>query len=216
MALKEQYKTLTADEKHTVRKEKFWRKLSLIVSSVIFFSSVTTGFLLLKTPPQPDAVIWQILAGVGKAILGLAILIAGGVLTAGLTKPLWKKADSFHLPTMKKDILAKACSHLRSYYGLTEPYIVTKCFDASDNKFKNHDVCIFIVDDELRITADLMHGFLHGDRDLGCYAFQKQEIAVSKQEKNGQLIVELNADNSYFLLGYPAKAFIEKNFLSKV
>ena len=78
----------------------------LIVSCAIFFSSVTTGFQLLKALPQPLRVIWQILASVGKTILGIAILIAGGMLTAGLTKPLWKKADSFHLPSMKKEIIS--------------------------------------------------------------------------------------------------------------
>ena len=46
IALKEQYNALINDEKRTFRKEKYWRKFSLIVSSVIFFSSVTAGFLL--------------------------------------------------------------------------------------------------------------------------------------------------------------------------
>ena len=201
MALKEQYKSLTTDKKSTFRKETLWRKFSLIVSSAIFFSSVTSGFLLLRALPQPVAVIWQILAGIGKSILGLLILIAGGLLTAGLTKPLWKKADSFHLPTMKKEFFRKACSHLRTYYGFSEPYIVTKCFDASDHKFKNHDVCIFVVGDELRITADLVHGFLQGDRDVGCYAFKKHEIMLSKQQHGQQLLALLKADNTFFMLG---------------
>ena len=174
----------------------------------------TAGFLLLKFLPQPSALLWQILAGIGKTLAGFIILIAGGLLTAGLTKPLWKKADSFHLPTMKKEFFMKACSHLRTYYGLTEPYIVTKCFDASDHKFKNHDVCIFVVGDELRITADLVHGFLHGDRDVGCYAFKKHEIMLSKQQHDQHLWALLKADNTFFMLGYRAKAFIEKNFIS--
>ena len=216
MALKEQYKSLTADEQRTFRREKFWRNFSLIVSCAIFFSSVITGFLLLKFLPQPVSVIWRILSSVGKTILGIAILIAGGILTACFTKPLWKKADSFHLPSMKKVIILKACCHLRIYYGLTEPYIITKCFHASDPKFKNHDVCIFVLGDELRITADLVHGFLHGERDLGCYAFQKQEITLTKQEKNGHLAVELKAENTTFLLGYRAKSFIEKNYISEI
>lgn len=168
---------------------------------------------MLKSMPRPSTIIWEILMGIGKAVIGFIILIAGGVLTAVLTKPLWNKADSFHLPSMKKEIISKACTHLRTYYGLQEPYIVTKCFDASDPKFKNHDVCIFIVGDELRITANLVHGFLHGKRDLGCYAFPKQEIVLSKQQKTGQLMVELKGDNAFFLLGYRAKSFIEKNLI---
>lgn len=214
IALKEQYNALINDEKRTFRKEKYWRKFSLIVSSVIFFSSVTAGFLLLKSVPQPSGIIWQFFASIVKTVIGFIILIAGGVLTAGLTKPLWNKADSFRLPVIKKEIISKACDHLRSYYGLTEPYIVTKCFDASDPKFKNHDVCIFVAGDELRITANLIQGFLHGDRDLGCYAFKMHEITFSKRQKGKQLLAELKADNMFFILGYRSKAFFEKNCIS--
>ena len=77
---------------------------------------------------------------------------------------------------MKKEIFSKACEHLRRYYKLQEPYVVTKCFTATDKRFQNHDVCIFVVGDELRMTADLTRGFLYGERDLGCYAFKKEEI----------------------------------------
>ena len=115
----------------------------------------------------------------------------------------------------KKEILSKACGHLRDYYGLQEPYIITKCFDAADKKFQKHDVCLFIVGDELRITADLIHGFLHGERDLGCYAFVKHEITLSKQPCGQQLMLEMKAGENTFLLGYRAKGFIEKNFIGK-
>ena len=95
------------------------------------------------------------------------------------------------------------------------PYIITKCFDAADKKFQKHDVCLFIVGDELRITADLIHGFLHGERDLGCYAFVKHEITLSKQPCGQQLMLEMKAGENTFLLGYRAKGFIEKNFIGK-
>ena len=45
-ALKEQYKTLTEDEKRTFRREKRWRKFSTIVSLVIYISLVVTGIVL--------------------------------------------------------------------------------------------------------------------------------------------------------------------------
>ena len=98
---------------------------------------------------------------------------------------------------------------------MQEPYIVTKCFDATDKKFRNHDVCIFIVEDELRITTDLVHGFLHGERDLGCYAFKLNEIFLEKQQSGNHLVAELKADNTVFLLGYRAKGFIDKEFVAK-
>jgi len=212
-ALKEQYKTLTEDEKRTFRKEKRWRKFSTIVSLIIYISCIVAGIFLLKSIPLPSAWFLEILVIVGEVIIGFILLIASGVLTVALTMPLWKKVESFHIPSIKKDIFSKACKHLRDYYQLQEPYLITKCFASTDKKFENHDVCIFVVGDELRITTDLVRGFLHGERDLGCYAFKKEEITLSKQNVGNHLIAELKANNIVFLLGYRAKGFIDKSFL---
>ena len=211
-ALKEQYKTLTEDEKRTFRKEKRWRKFSTIVSLIIYISCIVAGIFLLKSIPLPSAWFLEILVIVGEVIIGFILLIASGVLTVALTMPLWKKVESFHIPSIKKDIFSKACKHLRDYYQLQEPYLRTKCFESTDKKFENHDVCIFVVGDELRITTDLVRGFLHGERDLGCYAFKKEEITLSKQNVGNHLIAELKANNIVFLLGYRAKGFIDKSF----
>ena len=116
---------------------------------------------------------------------------------------------------MKKEIFSKACKHLRDYYQLKAPYIITKCFNSTDERFANHDVCIFVVGDELRITTNLVQGFLHGERDLGCYAFKKEEITLSKHNDGNHLIAELKANKIVFLLGYRAKGFINKFFLQK-
>lgn len=214
-ALKARYKALTADEKRTARKMKLWERISTIVMLVVFFSGMAAGIWLITFIPEPSGWLLRLLVFIGKVMLGFIMLIVSGFLTAGLTKPLWKKVESFHLPSMKKEIFSKACGHLREYYGLKEPYIVTKCFDASDKIFKNHDVCIFFVGDELRITTDLMRGFLHGERDLGCYAFKQDEIILSKQQDEKRLIAELKAGTTSFLLGYRAKSFIEKNYMHK-
>ena len=215
-ALKEQYKTLTEDEKRTFRKEKRWRKFSMIVSLIIYISCIVAGIFLLKSIPVPNAWFLEVLVIVGKVIVGFILLIVGGVITVGLTMPLWKKVESFHIPSMKKEIFSKACIHLRDYYQLQEPYIITKCFDATDEKFRNHDVCIFVVGDELRITTDLVRGFLHGERDLGCYAFKKEEITLSKQQDGNRLTAELKAGDTIFVLGYRAKGFVDKHFLAKI
>ena len=212
-ALKEQYKTLTEDEKRTFRKEKRWRKFSTIVSLIIYISCIVAGIFLLKSIPLPSEWFLESLVIVGEVIIGFILLIASGVLTVALTMPLWKKVESFHIPSIKKEIFSKACKHLRDYYQLQEPYLITKCFDSTDKKFENHDVCIFVVGDELRITTNLVRGFLHGERDLGCYAFKKEEITLSKQNVGNHLIAELKANNIVFLLGYRAKGFIDKSFL---
>ena len=209
-ALKEHYKTLTKDEARIVRNEKCWSNFSAIVTVIVYFVCVVVGIVLLKIIPLPHTWFLKLLVGLSKVAVGFILLIASGFITIILTMPLWKKAGSFHIPTMKKEIFSKACVHLRDYYKLQEPYIVTKCFDATDKKFQSHDVCIFVVGDELRLTTDLVRGFLHGERDLGCYAFKKEEINLSKQKKGNQLIAELRAENMVFLLGYRAKGFIEK------
>lgn len=187
----------------------------MITTLVIYMSCLGAGVFLLKSIPLPSAWFLKALVLFGEVIIGFILLIACGVLTAALTMPLWKKVDSFHIPSMKKAIFSKACTHLRDYYQLQEPYIITKCFDATDKKFRNHDVCIFIVEDEIRITADLVHGFLHGERDLGCYAFKLNEISLAKQQRGNHLVAELRADSNIFLLGYRARGFINQNFIAK-
>ncbi len=213
-ALKEQYLTLTKDEKRTVRKERFWRRCSSIVAFIIFFSCMFASIYLLKTIPNPSNQWLEVLVIIAKVIAGFVLLIVSGFLTYGITYPLWKKVESFNIPLMKKEVFSKACEHLRDYYELQEPYIITKCYDSSNKKFRNHDVCIFVVNDELRITTDLIRGFLHGHRDLGCYVFKRDEIVISKKHENNLMILELKAEDTIFLLGYRAKRFIENSFLS--
>ncbi len=214
-ALKEQYLTLTKDEKRTVRKERLWRRCSSIVAFIIFFSCIFASIYLLKTIPNPSNQWLEVLVIIAKVIAGFVMLIVSGFLTYRITYPLWKKVESFNIPLMKKEFFSKACGHLRDYYELQEPHIITKCYDSTDEKFKNHDVCIFVVNDELRITADLIRGFLHGHRDLGCYVFNRDEISISKKRENNLLIAELKAEDTVFLLGYRAKRFIENSFISR-
>lgn len=209
----EQYKALNTREKCIARKGKKWRKISTAVSYIILIIVISAGLFLLKLLPQPNGWIYKILVGIAKLVAGFAIFVVAGMVTIESTKGLWRKAESYHVPTMKKEIITKACGYLRDYYGLQEPYIITKCFDAEDKKFRNHDVCIFVVEDELRITTDLIHGFLYEKRDLGCYAFTEQEIVLSKRLCEKHLMCEIKTGETTFLLGYRAKRFIEKNFL---
>ena len=212
-ALSEQYKALNDREKRIFRKAKAWRRFCAAISLVIYIVIVTAGFYLLRSLPQPAGWFGNLFGGIGKTLLIFVILIVSGLLTAATTWALWKRTDPSQLPAMKKDILSKACRHLRDYYSLQEPYLITKCFDATDQRFSGHDVCIFVADNELRITTDLVHGFLHGERDLGCYAFTKQEITLTNRPHGNHVILDLSAEKTTFLLASRAKAFIEKNFI---
>ena len=213
VALKEQYKSLTEDEKRTVRKEKAWRTFGTLVAIALFSLFFSLGCFLISMIPAPSWWLWKMLIMVGKGIAVFFGAIASGILTGILTTPLWKKVESFNIPLMKKEILSKACAPLREYYGIEEPYIVTKCFDSTEKNFKDHDVCIFVAYNELRIAGDLTNRcFLYGDRDLGCYAFERDEISLSRKDHDGHFALELKAGDTVFLLGYRARSFIKKNF----
>ncbi|MBE5792127.1 MAG: hypothetical protein E7322_08260 [Clostridiales bacterium] len=197
-----------------IRRERAWRRLAKGVMYLIMGCLFYAALVLIGMIPLPDHYVWRVLVSVGLWILGAFLLILLAVFSCVLTQPLWNKAEKCSLPAIKKETLSKATLHLRNYYGLSQPYLLTKCFAAADEKWKNHDVCIFIVDNELRITTDLVHGFLYGERDLGCYAFKRSEIALSKHKDNNGLKLELRAGNEYFVLGYRAKGFIERNYIN--
>lgn len=212
VALREQYKALTKEEKRLVRKDRFLNTLGNVVFYTIFIVSFGCCFWGLKQIPVPENLFEIIMCHIGKFILGAVALFLCIIISAFVALPIFSNNEGKQLIYQK--FLAKACEHLREYYGLQEPCIVTKCYDASDKKFKNHDVCIFVVGDELRITTNLKHGFFYEERDLGCHAFLRDEVTIDKIEGEKFLIAELRAGETTFLLGYRAKGFIEKNFLS--
>ena len=214
-ALKAQYKALTDGEKQIHRRAKMWQRILNILAFLIYFTFMVAVVMGLKSIPAPKELFFRILSTTGKIIVGFFLSILGGVLAILLTTPVLKKLESCQIPAMKKDIFSKACSHLREYYGIQKSYLLTKCFDSTDRKFRDHDVCIFIVDSELRITTDLVNGFLYGERDLGCYAFNAEEITLKKQIYNNRLAVELRSGDTVFLLGYRAMGYIRQNLLNR-
>lgn len=212
-ALREQYKKLAEDEKKSYRKEKVLNALAIIVLiSVAGICFVGCGIAIGQIP-KPENWLLVIFFAVGEGILFFIALTVSVIIGMLASAPIFNKLSTDRR-VIEKDILSKACAYLREYYELQEPCIVTKCYHSSDEKFINHDVCIFVVGDELRITVNLKHGFFHSENDLGCYAFKVDEISVAKQEGEKFLIAELKADDTVFLLGYRAKSFIEKNFIA--
>lgn len=214
-ALKEQYKILTADEKLIFRKRRMLEKCGCFLMILIFWLTAAFGIFLINLIPTPSDLIFKILCIILKTVLAVVMLYVSVVLAAVLTIPVWSKTDSLNIPEMKKEIFSKACAHLREFYGLDEPYIITKCFDSTDEKFKNCDVCIFICGGEVRITKDIVSGFLHGEKDIGCYAFEKDEITLTKRTDGKCLRCELSSNDTTFLLGYKARKYISENFILK-
>ena len=210
-ALKAQYMEFTKSEKRIVRKEKTLNIIATIVFFAVIIVCCCACVLALKQIPISQYLFLAIMECIGIGILGFVAILSSFILGGLISLPIWNKVNTHHR-VMSRDVLSRACAHLREYYGLQEPCIVTKCYKSSDERFNMHDVCIFFVDDELRITTNLKYGFFHSKNDLGCYAFRLDEISLAKSQDEKILIAELKSGEVVFLLGYRAKAFIEKNF----
>lgn len=216
--LKKHYSSLIKDEKSALNKKRLYSRLATVVGVSSFIVTIFCGNLLItRFMPKTENIILGVLLGFGLAILEIALGIASILIGFWLSRPLSKLSDNYCISKVRSNLFSEGCQHLRDYYKLTSPYILTKCYECSDERFINHDVCIFVVNDELRITSDKIKGFFHGERDLGCYAFSREEIKMKRRDFGKLLAVELRVNDSVdddvvFLLGYRAKGFIERNF----
>ena len=217
IALRAQYAKYSKQEKKLARKAIFWEFIAVVLLLTFLCGSFLLCLWGLKQIPVPQNIFLAILRYVGVSFLGIVGFLFSILIAAILSSPLFEKSSKFYKQldgSWRQDVFSQACEHLREYYGLQEPCIVTKCFASSNENFKNHDVCIFVVGDELRITTNLKNGFVHREKDLGCHAFLRDEIMLTKIEGEKFLMAELGAGETAFLLGYRAKGFIEKNFLT--
>jgi len=210
--LRERFALLLKEEKHLKARLKWLSRLGNIVF-VLVWALLFGGCIILISLlfPPSDSIFEKIL----NAILSGALAIFAGVITAlpaiFAAIPFWNK-KSTSLKTKKQELLSMLCANLRDFYGLQEPHIVTKCYDASDKRFKNHDVCLFVVGDELRLTTNLLNGFFHREKDLGCYTFPREELAVSSLHTEKLQMTELRAGNTVFLLAARTERFVCKHF----
>lgn len=192
--LRAQYAKLCAKEQKRYRRAKLLHKLGTVVFAVVSLGTFI-GACFLDVPG-----------------LFVGAIFVSPVLGLIAATPLWATRNTRE-ESMRKDFLHKACETLREYYGLQEPFLVTKCYSCTDRKFDRHDVCLFVVENELRVSADLHNGFFHPDRDLGCYGLTRQEITLSPAQYKEHEALQLEADGVTFLLGTRAQKFIKEQFL---
>lgn len=205
---KERYARLSKLEKRLVRKDKIFNAVGTTLCFAVGIACFLGCVSLIDQIPAFDAVLLQIIRIICTVFLWIVAVVVSAIAGALVGTPFWSRAAASR-SMIQQSILSQECARLREYYGLQEPCLVTKCYESSDRKFKEHDVCIFVVGDELRITTNLKNGFLHAKKDLGCYAFQMDEISLSTLQGEKNLIAELKAEDTFFWLGYRAKAFVE-------
>lgn len=209
--LKQHYVGLSAKEQARRRRFLWLHRLGTVVFWLLFLASFI-GFVLLirKIEPVSDSVLDAILHTILSVCLGFFALIFSAALGALAAAPLWgKKADCEK--ALRRKLLSQACGDLRQFYGFQAPFLVTKCYRASDRRFDRHDVCLFLVDGKLRLTVNLHYGFFDLRRDLGCYEFDFSEIELLPGRHKDREAVELRFGEITFLLGQRAKTFIEKH-----
>ena len=204
---------LTDEEKKSDRQGKFLNFLGTLLFFVVFVAVfIGSLFLIVRIPTSNNPFLF-ILVVVAMFILGIGALLVSVLIGSFISSPIYKMAQE-KLVIQKRNCFDKSIIFLREYYGWTEPCIITKCYDASDKTFSGRDICLFVVDDELRLTADLKHGFSIRENDLGCYAFKADEFSLEQMQGERFLITKLKSEDLVFHLGRRAKGFVEKRFIS--
>lgn len=208
--LKKRHRELSEDAKKARRRANWLHRLGTVVF-VLVSLAVFAGllFLILRFRPRSDGIVWQILDWIcGIVLTGVSVILSAiiGVLAAA---PLWNRYGKSEKELTRK-LLHDAGEYLREFYGFREPYLVTKCYQSSDSRFSRHDVCIYVVEEELRLTANLHYGFFDPKRDLGCYALTREEICLSDTQHKDRPALELRCGELTFLLGQKARTFITK------
>ncbi len=108
------------------------------------------------------------------------------------------------LENIPKNIIAIINIKLLRYYKIPENYLVTKCFDSSNQLLANKDVLLFFHNDKLRIVND----FTSTIKDFGCYEFGLDEFELSYGKIEDIVTAEIKTKKFYLSLGKRAKPFI--------
>lgn len=210
-SLKKELEKLDAEEKRAYRKAKIMSVAATAVFWTVFILLIIGSSCLVSfIPENGTGVILNILTEVLSVLRFFLLLIVSVVIAFAASLPFWTRSDD-NSRLIRQRKRSAICSDLRLFYGLCEPMLVTKCYNCSDKRFNDHDVCLFFVDGELRVTVNLQYGFYNTDKDLGCYAFTKEEFSISYTQTQTCDATEINAGDFQMVLGKRAKAFLEKN-----
>ena len=180
--------------------------LGCIIFAVVWFllDKLTD---LIKLPEEDTFVILEGLID----IIGCAV----NVLIAGLVSIFFYVLMQIFVPseyvTANVEIAKAVSDELRSFYSFSgNDYVVTKCYESSDNRFKDKDIVLYRAGEEIRIAVNLNHNFYSSGKDLGCYIVSKNEISVVKTVHKGINAAELKFSDQIFLLGKRAISFLNQ------
>lgn len=146
---------------------------------------------------------------IGKTLYTILVIFVSLILPALLLLFPYRKLEKNYPPqsleTFPKDIIAKINIKLLKYYKIPENYIVTKCYDCSNQLLVDKDVLLFFHKDKLRIVND----FTSTIKDFGCYEFGLDEFDLSYGKKEDIVTTEIKTEKFHLSLGKRAKPFIK-------
>lgn len=213
-AEKERYASLGKDEQKKIKRSDRLTKLLSFCGIVFFFCCFGLCLFFINLIPVPKNGILVILYGILYGLLcivGFFISIISTLLPFGILNEKIK----YDLPRMRRDFISKACEDIRKYYKLNDNYLMTKCFESTNTKFNNHDICIFRYENEIRITTDIVKGFINEKSDLGCYSINFDELKIHKEDYNNKRVTVLQFGKEKFIIGIKAYSHIKKLMIVK-
>ena len=215
LANKQRLASLGKDEKKKAKRSERLTKLVSFCGIIFFFCCFGMFIFFIKLIPVPKNTFLIILYGIGCVILGLIALIISAISTLIPFGILLDKVR-YNLPEMRKEFIKKASEPIRKYYGLSDEYLITKCFESTNTLFNDHDICIFRHGNEIRITTDIVKGFINVNCDLGCYSIKFNELKIYKDDYNDKRVTILEFDKEKFVIGIKAYSHIAKLMKTKV
>ena len=215
LANKQRLASLGKDEKKKAKRSERLTKLVSFCGIVFFFCCFGMFIFFIKLIPVPKNTFLIILYGIGCAILGLIALIISAISTL-ITFGILLDKVRYNLPEMRKEFIKKASEPIRKYYGISDEYLITKCFESTNTLFNDHDICIFRYGNEIRITTDIVKGFINGNCDLGCYSIKFNELKIYKDDCNNKRVTVLEFDKEKFVIGIKAYSYIAELMKTKV
>ena len=215
LANKQRLASLGKDEKKKAKRSERLTKLVSFCGIIFFFCCFGMFIFFIKLIPIPKNTFLIILYGIACVILGLIALIISAISTLIPFGILLDKVR-YNLPEMRKEFIKKASEPIRKYYGLSDEYLITKCFESTNTLFNDHDICIFRYGNEIRITTDIVKGFINGNCDLGCYSIKFNELKIYKDDYNNKRATILEFDKEKFVIGIKAYSYIAKLMKTKV
>ncbi|XMB73074.1 hypothetical protein RJI07_03960 [Mycoplasmatota bacterium WC30] len=152
---------------------------------------------------------------IGKTLFTILVIICTFFLPAlFLLYPYFKLAKKYPrqvLEDIPKDVITECNTTLFRFYKIPDNYIITKCYDSSNQNLVDKDLLLFFYKDKLRVVND----FTTTIKDFGCYEFELPEIEITYGKKGELTTAELKSKKLNLSLGKRAKPFIANKGLSK-